>query len=101
MVPTTRAGAVAERLREMILSGELPGGTRVRQMDIAERFGVSSTPVREAFTALAREGLVRQDTHKGVVVQQPSIEDVRENYEIRMALESLAVERAATRISEE
>jgi DNA-binding GntR family transcriptional regulator len=99
--PLTRADAVAAELRRMILSGELAGGARLRQQEIAERFGVSTTPVREAFTSLAREGLVRQDAHRGVVVFEASPEDVRENFEIRAALESLAAELAAKAITDE
>lgn len=98
---TTRATAVADELRRLILSGEMPAGTRLRQVELAERFNVSTTPVREAFTALAREGLVRHDPQRGVVVFSPSPEDVRENYEIRIALEPLAAEIAARNISDD
>lgn len=98
-LPLTRAGAVAARLRELIQSGEMRPGTHLRQAEVARLFGVSTTPVREAFVALAREGLVRQDAHRGVVVFMPSIAEVVEMYEIRAALESLAAELAATRIT--
>ena len=83
----------------MIRTGELPAGTHLRQNEIASRFGVSSTPVREAFTSLAREGLVRQDAHRGVVVFVPSREDLEQNYEIRIALEPLATELAAKNVT--
>lgn len=96
----SRAAAVAEELRRLILSGELKAGERLRQVELAERFNVSTTPVREAFTALAREGLVRHDSHRGVVVFTPTTSDVTENYEIRMALEPLAAELAAKSISD-
>jgi DNA-binding GntR family transcriptional regulator len=97
-MPLTRAGAVARRLRAMITSGELPLGSRLRQNEIAERLGVSSTPVREAFLLLAREGLVNQDTHRGAVVFSPTVADVQENYEMRIALECLAAELAAKQL---
>ncbi|HUA03189.1 MAG TPA: GntR family transcriptional regulator [Solirubrobacteraceae bacterium] len=97
----TRAAAVAAELRRLILSGELKPGERLRQVELAERFNVSTTPVREAFTALAREGLVRHDVQRGVVVFTPTGSDVRENYEIRTALEPLATELGAKLISEE
>jgi DNA-binding GntR family transcriptional regulator len=97
----TRADAIAAELRRLILTGELAGGERLRQQEIAERFGTSTTPVREAFTALAREGLVRQDAHRGVVVFEASPDDVRENFEIRAALESLAAELAAKSITDD
>lgn len=96
----TRAGAVAERLRQMIKSGELPPGTHLRQADFAERLGVSTTPVREAFVALAREGLVRQDAHRGVVVFEPSVDELDEVYEIRMALEPFATELATKQLTD-
>jgi DNA-binding GntR family transcriptional regulator len=85
----------------MIRSGELPAGTRLRQVDIAQRFSVSTTPVREAFFSLAREGLVRQDAHRGVVVFLPSGDDLVQNYEIRLALEPLATRIAATNATPE
>ncbi|HWI21224.1 MAG TPA: GntR family transcriptional regulator [Baekduia sp.] len=96
----TRATAVAAELRRMIQSGELPPGTRLRQTEIAERYGVSTTPVREALTALSRQGLIKHDTHRGAVVFVPSIEDVHENYEIRIALEPLATQLAAENLTD-
>lgn len=99
-IPRTRAAAVEAELRRLILSGELPVGTKLRQVEIAERFGVSTTPVREAFTTLSREGLVKQDAHRGVTVMLPAQDDLRENYEIRELLEPLAAEHAAEIISD-
>src|SRR5919106_5831653 len=90
----TTAKAVAERLRQEIQHGTLAAGTRLRQNDVAQRFGVSTTPVREAFARLQAEGLVRIDPHRGAVVFHPSVDDVLEFYEIREALESLAVTHA-------
>src|SRR5918992_4459068 len=90
----TTAKVVAERLRSEIQHGTLAPGTRLRQNDVARRFGVSTTPVREAFAQLQAEGLVRIDPHRGAVVFHPSVDDVLEFYEIREALESLAVTHA-------
>lgn len=95
----TRSEAVAQYLRDEILGGALPAGSRLRQNDVAERFGVSTTPVREAFAVLVQEGLLSLDAHKGVTVMQPSIEDIRENYEMRIVLECLAAERAAQKVT--
>jgi len=100
-VPITRAQAVADALRTEIMSGVIEAGTPLRQVELAQRFGVSTTPVREAFAALLREGLVVGDSHRGVVVFRPSLDDLRENYEIRIALESLAAQKAAERISDQ
>ncbi len=94
----TTAKVVAERLRSEIQHGTLAPGTRLRQNDVAKRFGVSTTPVREAFAQLQAEGLVRIDPHRGAVVFHPSVDDVLEFYEIREALESLAVSQAIRKI---
>jgi DNA-binding GntR family transcriptional regulator len=90
----TTAKVVAGMLREQIQKGALAPGTRLRQNEVAERFGVSTTPVREAFAQLQAEGLVRIDPHRGAVVFRPTADDLLEYYEIREALESLAVTHA-------
>jgi DNA-binding GntR family transcriptional regulator len=95
--PRTVAGLVAERLRAQIVAGELPAGAKLRQVEIARRFDVSTTPVREALAALQREGLVRLHPQRGAVVFLPTVEDLREHYEIRAALEALAAAKAAER----
>lgn len=92
----TIAEQLAAALRHEIVTGQLPAGARLRQVEIAQRFGVSTTPVREAFGLLQSDGLVQIDTHRGVTVFLPTIQDLIEHYEIRMALEMLAAEKAAT-----
>jgi DNA-binding GntR family transcriptional regulator len=98
-ISSTRSEAVANELRRLIQSGELGPGTRLRQADIAERFMVSTTPVREAFASLARDGLVRQDAHRGAVVSSPSVDELREMYEIRGVLEALAARLASSKLT--
>ncbi len=93
----TIAEQVAATLRQEIVTGQLAAGTRLRQVEIAQRFEVSTTPVREAFGLLQSEGLVQVDTHRGVTVFLPTIQDLVEHYEIRIALEMLAIEKAAER----
>jgi DNA-binding GntR family transcriptional regulator len=90
----TTADTVASMLRNEIQRGQLPPGTRLRQNDVAQRFGVSTTPVREALALLQAEGLVRIDPHRGALVFHPTVADLRESYEMRGALESLAVTKA-------
>jgi DNA-binding GntR family transcriptional regulator len=97
----TRAQAVAEVLRDEIARGVLEPGARLRQQDIADRLGVSTTPVREAFITLEREGVLVRDDYKGVVVFRPTLADLTENYELRIALEPLATELAASRLKAE
>ena len=91
----TMAEQIAAALREEIVTGQLAAGTRLRQNEVAQRFGVSTTPVREAFGLLQSDGLVQIDPHRGVTVFLPTIQDLIEHYEIRMALEMLAAEKAA------
>lgn len=84
---------VLERLRRAILDGDLPGGTRLRQVELASEFAVSITPVREALRDLAGEGLVVFDPHRGSTVRRLDLDEVREIYEMRIALEPIMVRR--------
>jgi DNA-binding GntR family transcriptional regulator len=93
----TIAEQIAAALRHEIVTGQFAAGARLRQVEVAQRFGVSTTPVREAFGLLQSDGLVQIDTHRGVTVFLPTIQDLIEHYEIRMALEMLAAEKAAER----
>ena len=95
--PRTIAGQVAERLRAEIVAGERPAGSKLRQVEIARRYGVSTTPVREALATLQQEGLVRLHPQRGAVVFVPDVDDLREHYEIRAALEALAAAKVAER----
>jgi DNA-binding GntR family transcriptional regulator len=97
----TTADTVAHMLRNEIQRGQLPPGTRLRQNEVAQRFGVSTTPVREALALLQAEGLVRIDPHRGALVFHPTVADLRESYDIRGALEALAVTKAMPRLTEE
>lgn len=94
-VSRTVAGAVAAQLREAIVSGELASGAKLRQVELAQRFGVSTTPVREALAQLERDGLVRSHPQRGFIVFIPTVADLRQHYEIRIALEELAAAKAA------
>ena len=78
---------VRETLRTAILSGRLPGGTRLVQAEIADMLQVSTTPVREALRDLASEGMIRLDAHRGGVVHELSNEEFVEIYDIRSVLE--------------
>lgn len=90
----TITDALIQQLRSDIRTGVIAPGTRLRQLEVAARFNVSTTPVREAFTALEREGLLVSSPHRGVVVFHPTVDDLRETYEIRIALEALATKLA-------
>lgn len=94
----SKADMVAALIRQMIITGELGANEHLRQRDLAERFGVSQTPVREAMRRLESEGLVIGDNHRGFTVVEPDAGRVEENFEIRAALESLAASLAASKI---
>lgn len=91
---TTLALQLEDALRADILSGELQPGQRLRASDIAPRYGVSATPLREALQRLAVEGLVVLDARIGVRVSLISRADLRDVYQTRVLLESEALRRA-------
>jgi GntR family transcriptional regulator of vanillate catabolism len=88
---------VAQRIREMIVDGTLPPGTRVAEATIAERLGVSRTPVRNALPALATEGLLEPAGKRGFAVRGFSVEDSYRATEMRCVLEGYAARELAAR----
>ena len=88
-------------LREMILSMELPPGTRLKDVDLAKRLGVSNTPLREAMRLLAADSLVETIPRRGTVVKTLSADESGLLYEIREALEILATRLTAKRANDE
>ncbi len=84
-----------EKLRAMILSGKLPPGTLLRQVPIAEKLGISRTPVREAFARLKTDGLVELHGRYGVIVAETSLSRILHAYEARLMLEPPATGKAA------
>jgi DNA-binding GntR family transcriptional regulator len=94
----SKTDMVAALIRELIITGALTAGQQLRQRDLAQRFGVSQTPVREAMRRLESEGLVIGDTHRGFTVVAGDAAPVEENFRIRAALESLGASLAASKI---
>jgi DNA-binding GntR family transcriptional regulator len=90
----------AARLRSMILSGELPPGARLRELQLCEQLGVSRTPVREALRTLAAEGLVDLLPNRSVLVSQLHAPDLEHLFVVFGAVEGLAAELACERITE-
>jgi DNA-binding GntR family transcriptional regulator len=82
--------SVAGRIREAILAGELEPGSKLIETELAERFGTSRGPVREAIRELAREGLVTELPRRGTLVSTLTAEDLAEVYAVRQALEVAA-----------
>lgn len=86
-----------EQLTGLIMSGALLAGQPLRQDELAARFGVSRTPLREAIARLEVEGLVVAEKHRGAVVFRPSTQELQEIYEIRILLEPKAAALAAAK----
>nr|WP_207199966.1 MULTISPECIES: GntR family transcriptional regulator [unclassified Pseudomonas] len=91
-IPAHLARAIIEEtLRAAILDGRLPCGTALRQQDLADLFGVSRMPVREALRQLEAQALLNVTAHKGAVVAALIQDDATQTYELRILLESEAL----------
>ena len=99
-MPRTTHATVTEHLRKAILVGQLPAGTRLVQVELAEALNVSVTPIREALRELSTQGLVDLDAFRGAFVHTPSLAELEEIYEMRSLLIPLSVERAIARITD-
>ncbi|HEV8436902.1 MAG TPA: GntR family transcriptional regulator [Methylomirabilota bacterium] len=86
-----------QSLRDAILDGRLPAGARLRQTDLAERLGISRTPIREALTRLEHEGLIDLLPRGGVRVVALNAEEAVELYDLREVVDGLAARLAAGR----
>jgi len=91
----SRTQAVYEELLRRVIVGEIAQGEFLSELKLAEEFQSSRTPIREACIHLHKEGFLRVAPHKGYVVTEVSIEEIRELYELRQLLEPRAAERAA------
>lgn len=90
---------VLARLRQALIGGGFTAGERIREVDLASRLGVSRGTLREALRHLEQEGLVITNPHRGTTVVNPSRDEVRDIYGLRLALESYAVEQASALIT--
>jgi DNA-binding GntR family transcriptional regulator len=95
----TIANRISRELAERIIHGELAPGLRLRQDHIAEEFGASHVPVREAFRLLEAQGLAISEPRRGVRVASFDLRQVREVAEMRAALEGLALKHAAPHLT--
>jgi DNA-binding GntR family transcriptional regulator len=86
-------------IRSMILSGELSPGTQIREESLAERCGVSRTPVRDALRRLEADQFIRRSDTQRSFVADWSLDDIEDAFKLRAMLEAHAASRAATRIS--
>ena len=92
---------VFNTLRRAILRGELKPGERLMEIQLANKLGVSRTPIREAIRKLELEGLVLMMPRKGAEVAEITEKNLRDVLEVRCALEELAVQLACDRIDKE
>jgi GntR family transcriptional regulator, vanillate catabolism transcriptional regulator len=93
----TLAQNVTDTLRDWILHGEVRPGARLEEIPLAEKLGVSRTPVRAALGTLATEGLIDHQPKRGYQVRAFDMEEIVAAYEVRAVLEGLACRNAATR----
>jgi DNA-binding GntR family transcriptional regulator len=100
-VPRTTQATVTEHLRQAILLGHLPGGTRLTQTELAEALNVSATPVREALRELSTQGLIEFDAFKGATVRVPTLALLEEVYEMRSVLIPLSVKKGIDKITKQ
>lgn len=96
----TLHSSASEALRDMIVSGEMPAGSKVNEAELCERLGISRTPLREALKVLASEGLIQLVPRHGARVAQITAVEIEELFPIMAALEALAGELACARMRE-
>jgi len=92
---------VSYRIREMIRQRILTKGQKVKERELCEQLGISRTPVREALRTLKSEGLIDIIPNKGAFVSEPSIENIKEIFEVMTLLEGEAARLAARRITDQ
>ncbi len=97
----TAQGFAKETLRRAILRGDMPGGARLIQADLAAQLGVSTTPIREALRDLAGAGLITLDRNRGGTVREPNWQEIEEIAQIQEQLRPLVVELAVHGITDE
>jgi DNA-binding GntR family transcriptional regulator len=97
---SSKADYITQELRRRIADGTLKSGAELRQRTLAQQFGVSATPVREALSRLHAEGYVETRLHRGATVVRAASERRSENWRIRCTVESLAVELACERLND-
>ncbi|MEE8574388.1 MAG: GntR family transcriptional regulator [Thermodesulfobacteriota bacterium] len=91
---------IVEFIKDAVITGRLNPGERVPESEIAERFGISRTPIREAFRQLESEGFLMMTPRKGAVVSPITGKDVREFYAIKSLLEGYAAGKACSMLSD-
>ncbi|WP_127125528.1 GntR family transcriptional regulator [Georgenia sp. SYP-B2076] len=99
-IQRTMADRVTVEIHRLIIMGEIEPGSALPIRDLADRFGTSAMPVREALRRLGGLGLVEITPHRGARVAEISVEDLEDTYRVRLVLEPLAVASAAEVVDE-
>lgn len=99
--PLSKTEYVLRRLRREMASGEFPPGHQIRQAEIAERYGVSPTPVREALRLLEADGVIQYTPHRGATVTELSSRELDDLYHIRSIIETELARLAGQRATPE
>ncbi|TCP44335.1 GntR family transcriptional regulator [Rhodovulum marinum] len=96
-----RSDRIADSLESLIFDGTFSDGERLDEVQLAKRFSVSRTPIREALQRLAMSGLVEQIPRRGVFVRQPGLVELVEMFEVMAELEAVCARLAAVRITDD
>lgn len=97
---TRIADSIRERIEQMIVTGEFADGERLDEVKLAEQFGVSRTPLREAFQSLAASGLLTLEARRGAFIRHPDFVELVEMFEVMAEIEAMCGFRAARHVTE-
>jgi DNA-binding GntR family transcriptional regulator len=92
---------IANNLREMIMSGELREGDKIKENELCDMMGISKTPLREALRVLSAEGLIRLIPNRGSYVTTPTFEEIKEMFDVMVALEGVCARTAVEKMSDQ
>ena len=90
---------IANNLRELIMSGELQEGDKIKEDELCSSMGISKTPLREALRVLSVEGLIQLVPNRGSFVSTPTFEEIREMFDVMSVLEGICARAAAEKMS--
>ncbi len=90
---------IANNLREMIMSGELREGDKIKENELCELMDISKTPLREALRVLSAEGLIRLIPNRGSYVTTPTFKEIKEMFDVMSVLEGVCARTAAEKMS--
>src|SRR5215211_3398987 len=99
MAYRTKRAVALDLIRDAIVSGQIPAGSRLILEDLAQQFSLSMTPIREALRVLEAEGFISQSPHKGAIVTPMDQEEIRELYATRGGMEAMVTRQAVPKLT--